>query len=302
MRKLFLYTLLIFITPNIKAQWLVDYGFKFGASNYLGDIGGKDKTRRDFVADMKLSKTRWNTGVFYRRQLRSRDVFIKTSLDYLRIEGDDKLSTNLGRVLRNFNFRNDIFDLSLTGEWVFKEIKDIGNTYRFRNSFRAYLFAGIGVLYSDPKSYYQGKWVSMRHYKSEGYMYSPVVASIPFGFGFYFTFEKRHRFGFEMNFRKTFTDYLDDISSKYVSKAPKDPYAQGLILRTGELDSEFLKENSIAALSHNWGEKRGDNTHKDAFMTINFSYSRVIKGRLSFYNKRYGFLGGRKMKKIRTKF
>lgn len=305
MRKLYILLLCLTFTFSLKSQWLWDYGFSLGASNYLGDIGGKEKTRRDFVADMKLAETRWNGGLFVRYRWRPK-LSLKASFDYMRIQGDDKLSSNPGRHYRNFNFKNDIFELAATGEYFFYEDPDLGNTYRYRNSFRAYVFGGVGGFFTNPKSFYQGEWVKMRDYQTEGYAYKSVVLCIPMGVGFYFTFDKKHRFGFEANYRKTFTDYMDDISGNYPSTPPPDAYSQGLVLRSTQLSPQEISDNPGVYKSHTWGSKRGDKTHKDAYMTLNLSYSYVIRGKSSFYRARNnGFFsrkGKRKMRKIRAKF
>jgi len=62
MKKIYIVLFLQPLTLSMHSQWLWDYGVAIGASNYLGDIGGKEQTRRDFVSDMKLSKTRYNVG------------------------------------------------------------------------------------------------------------------------------------------------------------------------------------------------------------------------------------------------
>jgi hypothetical protein len=304
MKNIFILLFVLCLTTVSKAQWLWDYGFNLGVSNYLGDIGGKEKTRRDFVADIKMSKTRWNVGGFARYKLKPK-VSVKLALDYLRIEGDDKLSSNPARNARNLNFRNDMFDLALTGEYFFYEDNDLGNTYRYRNGFRAYIFAGVGGFYSNPKANKDGTWTKLRPLTTEGVRYSAVGVNIPAGIGFYFTIHKKHRIGYEMNYRTTFTDYLDDISGNY----PDDPSQSGdpsLSLRTGELKPVITKENAGLYKSHDWGEKRGDKSHKDGYMTMSFSYSYVIRGKSSFYRGRYGHFfgkrGGRKMRKIRAKF
>lgn len=304
MKKIVTILVVLFLATGVKAQWLWDYGFSVGVSNYLGDIGGKEKTRRDFVADMKMAKTRWNFGGFARYKLNQK-VSVKLALDYLRIEGDDKLSSNPARNARNLNFRNDMFDLGLTGQLFIYEDNDLGNTYRYRNGFRAYLFAGVGCYYSNPKAFYNGQWVKLRPLHTEGVSYSPVGINIPMGIGFYFTFHKKHRIGYEFNYRTTFTDYLDDISGNY----PDDPSMSGdpnLSLRTYELNPVITKENIGLYKSHDWGQKRGDKTHKDAYMTMSLSYSYVLRGKSSFYRGRYGhFFGKRKrgkIRKIRAKF
>lgn len=304
MKKIFILFFILSITTVSKAQWLWDYGFSMGVSNYLGDIGGKEKTRRDFVADMKMAKTRWNFGGFARYKVKPK-ISLKVALEYLRIEGDDKLSSNPARNTRNLNFRNDMFDLGLTGEVFFFEDNDLGNTYRYRNGFRAYVFAGVGGYYSNPKANKDGSWTKLRPLHTEGVQYKAIGVNIPMGIGFYFTIHKKHRIGYELNYRTTFTDYLDDISGNY----PDNPSLSGdpsLSLRAGELNAVITKENEGLYASHDWGQKRGDKTHKDAYMTMSISYSHVIRGKSSFYRGRYGhFFGKRgrgKIRKIRAKF
>lgn len=304
MKKIFILFFILSLAFSSKAQWLWDYGFQLGVSNYLGDIGGKEKTRRDFVSDMKLSKTRWNVGGFARYKVKPK-LSAKLALDYLRIEGDDKLSSNPARNARNLNFRNDMFDLALTGEYFFYEDNDLGNTYRYRNGFRAYIFAGVGGFYSNPKAFKDGQWVKLRPLHTEGVKYKSLGVNIPMGLGFYFTIHKKHRIGYEMNYRMTFTDYLDDISGNY----PDDPSVSGdptLTKRIDELGGYSSFEDKGVYKSHTWGMKRGDKSHKDGYMTMNVSYSYVIRGKSSFYRGRYGhFFGkrsGRKMRKIRAKF
>jgi hypothetical protein len=302
MNKVLIFAVLTFFCFSAKSQWLWDFGGTAAAANYLGDIGGKEKDGRKGFADLKLAKTRWNFGGFARYKWRPKISF-KASVDYLRLEGDDALSTNPGRKYRNFNFRNDIADMAVTAEYFFYENNDLGNTYRYRNGFRAYLFVGFGGFVSNPKTLYKGEWVALQPKATEGVQYKKFVATIPMGVGFYFTLNKKQRIGFEFNYRKTFTDYLDDISGQYPSD-PGNDYDRGLIIRTNELSSGVIAENPTVAASHTWGAKRGGDKSKDAFLTVGFTYSYVLRGKSSFYRVRNSgfFSKKRKMRKIRAKF
>jgi hypothetical protein len=191
-----------------------------------------------------------------------------------------------------------------TAEYFFYENNDIGNTYRYRNGFRAYIFGGIGAFYTNPKTFYQGQWVALQPYATEGYHYKKYVMNIPMGAGFYFTLNKKNRIGFEINYRKTFTDYIDDISGNYPSD-PGNPYTEGLILRTNELDPAMKAADPAAVEAHTWGAKRGESSHKDSYVTMSFTYSYVIRGKSSFYRVKQSsgfFSKKRKMRKIRAKF
>lgn len=304
MRKLVFSFVLLTILISSRAQWLWDYGVGLGPSNYLGDIGGKEKTRRDFVYDMKLAKTRFNAGAFVRYKWMP-NVSLKLAFDFIRVEGDDKLTTNPARRYRNLNFRNNLYTLSFTGEWVFYEDPDLGNTYRYRNSFRSYLFAGFAAFYHDPKGFYQGQWIKLRPLQTEGVAYSPINFAIPTGLGFYFTFNRRHRIGFEATYWKTFTDYIDDISGNYPAVPPRDNVAKAMSLRTPELGPQAYQDNPGVYMSHTWGQKRGDKTHKDAVLTMSLTYSYVLRGKSSFYRSKFSWFGKKskkRVRKIRAKF
>ena len=193
MKKLSLILVFSFFIHTVKSQWLWDFGVNASAANYLGDIGGGAGTRKNFVSDMKLAETRWNFGGFVRYKWRPK-LSLKLAVDYLRLQGDDKLSANPGRQARNFNFRNDVYDVGFTGEYFFYENNDLGNTYRYRNGFRAYIFAGVGGFMSNPKTLYKGQYVALQPLATEGYQYRKFVANIPMGMGFYFTFNKNLTF------------------------------------------------------------------------------------------------------------
>lgn len=301
MRKIFLNIILISLTGSLYSQWLWDVGVNTGMSNYLGDIGGKDKTARNFLSDMQLSQTRWNAGGFVRYKYRAK-TYLRASVEYVRVQGDDKLTANPARHFRNFNFKNDLVDLGLTAEMVFYENNDLGNTYRYRNSLKMYVLGGVGGVYTNPKTYYQGQWVSIKDYQDAfGFQMKSFVMTIPMGAGAYVTLNKKNRFGVEINYRKTFSKYLDGVSGNYPDTPPPDAYTQGLVLRTKELSKS---ENPEVYDSHTWGAKRGGN-RTDAYMTINFSYSRVIRGKSSFYRVRNGsgfFSKKHKVRKVRAKF
>ncbi len=306
--KYLILILSLFVCTLSKAQWLWDYGGTLGVSNYLGDIGGKEGTRKDFAADLKMASTRLNVGGFARYKLR-RKISVKAALDYLRIQGDDKLSANKARNARNLSFRNDIIDLGFTGEYFFFEDNDLGNTYRNQFGFRAYVFGGFGVFYTNPKALYNGSYVSLRPLKTEGVSYSPIGLNLPLGVGFYFTIMKKHRIGFEINNRITFTDYLDDVSNGWGD--PKNMTPEGVALSNRTVELTNLDPNYAKNFGYNPEtnplNKRGDKNHNDSYLTMSLSYSYVLRGKSSFYRGNYGhfFEKGKKNKvrsTIRSKF
>ncbi len=293
----------LFLSTMLPAQYKWDYGFGLGASNYLGEMGGKDKTRRNFVADMKMAQTRWDVNGFARYKLNQR-ISVKVGLSYLRIAGNDALSTNTGRHARNLSFRNDIFELSVAPQITLYENNDLGSSYRFRLGFKYYVFAGVGVFHHNPKASYKGDMVALAPLQTEGVKYSLWQLAVPMGTGFYFTLKKKHRIGFEYSWRLLFTDYLDDVSTKYIDPSKLgSAQARALANRTNELGTS-IKPDVIGFFKP--GAKRGDPSHKDTYMTMFLNYSYVMRGKSNFYKSRYGSFffkkTRRKVRKIRAKF
>lgn len=303
MRKII--TLLAFVSLPLlsQAQYLWDFGAHVGASNYLGEMGGKEKTRRNFVSDIKLSKTEFAVGGFARYKFTPL-ISAKLGLNWLRIEGADYLSSNPGRVGRNLSFQNNIIELELTGQVFFYEVPDLGRTYRYRNDFKMYAFAGITGFYHNPRAHYNGEWVSLQPLQTEGKRYSRINAAVPVGIGLFFTIEKRHRIGWEFSWRTTFTDYLDDVSTVYADPAAlTSGEAIALANRRNELPENA--EGIPAAKNYEPGSKRGDPSHNDSYLSTSVYYSYVLRGRSSFYRSKYGSIFKHKKykkRKIRAKF
>ena len=164
MKKLCLVLFTLGLSVMTIGQYNLDYGIKAGAANYLGEIGGDEKSRRDFIWDMRLNQTRYATGAFVRYKY-SPLLSINAGLTYLRIKGDDSESTNLGRRSRNLNFRNDIFELSTRAEINVYGNNDLGNRGWYKTDLKAFVFAGVGGFYHNPKaSNPNTRAVSGRHF------------------------------------------------------------------------------------------------------------------------------------------
>lgn len=285
-----------------QAQYAWDVGVHLGGSNYLGEMGGKEQTRRDFVWDMKLGQTRLALGGFARRKI-NRLISVNTGLMYMRIQGADALSTNPSRVARNLNFRNNMFEWYLRPEFTIYQDNDIGGRGRYRTDFRLFGYAGIALYYSDPKGQIdrQGDFYALRPLTTELENYSALGISIPAGLGFHITKKRRHRFGWDFGWRTTFSDYLDDVSTVYAAPGSL-PSAEAVLLanqRATAIGTDLPHPNNYTP-----GDKRGDPTHNDSYLSMTFTYSYVLRGQSNFYRQRYNWVRGDKRvgRKSRAKF
>ncbi len=279
-------------------QYNLEIGFKVGPSNYLGEIGGKDKPSRSFVSDMQVKYTRFAVGAFARYRI-VRFLAVQAAINHLKIQGSDALSTNPGRRGRNLNFKNDITDVQLRSDLYVFGINDVGHTGRYILDFKTYVFAGIAGFMHNPQGTYQSQWIDLQPLKTEGQSYSRFSFSVPAGAGFYMTFLRKHRFGLELTYHTTFTDYLDDISTVY---------ADGLSGVSAEMANKthlVAEEEGIPHIANYApGNKRGDPNDNDAFIYAQFYYSYVLRGKNSFYRQNYSWMkrrGGR-VRRHRAKF
>ncbi|MEO8066892.1 MAG: DUF6089 family protein [Flavobacteriales bacterium] len=325
MRKLYVLIVALLLTGTAKAQYAWDIGFHVGAANYLGEMGGKENPRRDFIWDLKLSQTRWAFGVFARRKI-NRFISINAGLMYLRIQGADDLSIYRPRRFRNLNFRNDMFELYVRPEFTIYADNDIGGRGRYRTDFRLFAYVGAAVFYHNPKGqlYGEGSWVALRPLDTELAGYSQVGFAIPAGMGFHFTFKRRHRIGWDFGWRTTFTDYLDDVSTVYVDpnllpggingqSAQFQDQSQPAIDAAYSADPSLNYDSWILQYGYEAGGPgpsrpkeniRGDPTHNDSYLTMTLTYSYVLKGQSNFYRQRYSWVRGKKRigRKSRAKF
>lgn len=230
--------------PNIVHAQRSEVGVSVGGAFYLGDLNTKKL----------FHNTKLAGGLYYRYNINTRWAF-KFGLTYGRLTADDKSFDNP----RNFNFRNDIFDVSAQMEVNFLKFF-IGSK---KNRVTPYLTAGVAVFFMNPMGYYFDptsdvtKWVSLQKLHTEGQgltgyedvkQYSLSQFAIPFGLGLKWSLGKRVALGVEWTMRLTFTDYIDDVSGFYA-----DP---GRIMSEyGSLAAYF---SDPAEVKYETGARRGD--------------------------------------------
>jgi hypothetical protein len=320
MKKVLFIALLLAAVPAV-AQYQWDYGMKIGAANYLGDIGGKELTRRDFVVDMHLPSTRWAFGGYGRYKF-SKRLALGLNFDYLRITDTDRLTTNPARRARNMNFQNNIFELGARAELTVWYDNDVGNRGYYNPDFKLFVFGGVSGYYHNPQGQifidgelaYDGEWFNLRDWRTEGQEkpYSAFGLAIPAGVGFYFTFNKEWRVGWELSWRTTFTDYLDDISTTFEIPGSDDALATEFVNQSyqaliEEINAENPGESPLSVNSFRYipgfSTKRGDPTHNDSFLTTQLTIGKVIRGRSNFYRSKYSWLKNRTgIRRSRAKF
>ncbi len=218
----------------------------------------------------------------------NRKIAIRTEFAWFQLSGDDaKASIESGRRGRNLSFSSNNFEISAVGIY---NLYPQGRSFYQRPSFNVYGFVGIGLLYFNPTTKYNGQTVSLPSQQTELVKYSLIQPVIPMGLGLRFKLGPFTNLSFEGGFRKTFTDYLDDVSTVH-HDASKFPNAQAYALsdRRGELTPpQALKKD---------GDIRGNPKTNDSYIlySVKLEYYLPVnflqknKSQKTFKNKRKSF-------------
>lgn len=283
MRKIALF-LSILILPFLAISQHLEIGVFGGMSNYLGDVSHQN---------MYLPETHPAFGLFFRYNA-SRYIAGKLSVTHGNISGQDTYSNNPELKSRNLSFRSPVTEFALTGE-----INILGyQPYGLKKIFSPYVFVGIAGFHFDPSTKYDNAWVKLQPLGTEGQgfvqgregKYNKLSFSVPFGLGCKFAITDKVNVGLEAGLRKTFTDYLDDVSTSYISYTD---------IMNSNLPDE--KKELVAALSNRTGESgqfndfatgdaRGNPDNEDwyFFAGVTVSYNFMDNGLVGSRNKNRG--------------
>jgi hypothetical protein len=272
-----------FTRANDWKRYRKEVVFQIGASQFLGDLGGLNKIGTDFSpVDLEFKLTRPAVTIAYRYKL-LKNLNWHSSFNYLLVAGDDKLTTEPYRNNRNLNFKSNVFELATRIEVSLFSNKighryGISNTMGRRKKSRSYEFIGfigIGGFYFNPKGRnpITGVWTKLEPLHTEGQglpggpsKYKKVAISVPMGVAYRMILSKEWCVGIELNYRKTFTDYIDDVSSVYYDRyALEQAYGSTSLLMAdpslGNIPGATAPDGSGN------GAQRGDK-NKDSFLSI----------------------------------
>lgn len=262
-----------------------EYVIGFGAANFLGELGGANQIGTHFVKDFEFSATRPSAQLGIRYKFAKRFA-VKGGFYYQLLNGNDNLTKEPYRHNRNLSFRSNILELSAQAEFYITKEQQ-GHRYKIKNAkgiknydFQAYLFLGVGGFYYNPQTKYHGNWVNLQPLSTEGEglpggakKYSRVSVCIPYGIGAKYSINKDWSVGLEAGIRKTFTDYIDDVSSVYYDNAKlaaaKGQTAAAVADPSLNRYPAELGGDATGAWQSAAGQQRGDTKYKDAYMFLN---------------------------------
>ncbi len=252
MKKIiFLILFSLFSMSNLFSQ-TIEFGAFGGGSYYIGDLN----PGKHFL----LTKPAY--GIIARYVINDR-LALRFNALHGKVAGDDAIAKF--RESRQLKFESGITDIGAQFEFNFFDYF----TGSRNNFVTPYFFAGLSVVLFNPKA----DGIKLQPIGTEGQLdttklfkdrtpYSLSSFTIPFGIGVKYSLSNKIGIGFEWGIRKSFTDYIDDVSTTY--------YIIGSTINPDE-PTEYLSD---PALTHDPLMQRGNSENNDwvAFAGFTITY------------------------------
>lgn len=242
-----------------------ELGLSFGGMNYIGDLNNQSMFGTVNLAGGITARynidSRWSIALFG---------------TYGHIESTDYIAR------RNLSFRSMLAEAGARAEFNFFPYGAHKATLKRSTP---YIFVGVGFFKFNPQALYfdptggVSEWYDLQPLGTEGQglaaypdrqKYKLVEVSMPFGVGYRLRVTDNMHLTVEYGWRRTWTDYLDDVSTTYVGSdllnSQGSSMAATLADRSGEVVPGYV--NGV-------GVKRGDDALDDWYsyfcLTVTFS-------------------------------
>ena len=293
LRVLFIFLLVPFI---VKSQ-RIDIDVFGGMSNYQGDLRSQFFT---FQNANGAAAVMLKVGI-------TNKLYVRTGFSFggLAAYDADNLKQN---VPRNLNFKTAIQEYSAGLEYRFFDPEKFSVT--------PYIFGGAGVFHYNSYTYYDAGGKSEKVYlqplSTEGQgltmypdrkPYSLTQFCIPYGAGIKWQINCNLNVGVELRHTKTFTDYIDDVSSTYVNEAALRDARGQLAVDLAWRQDEY-NGRAYPATDRQRGNPHQDDLYYFAGITVglklndcdngNFSLGGLFNGEHSLFKRSGSGSGGSK--------
>ncbi|MBZ5857874.1 type IX secretion system protein PorG [Flavihumibacter profundi] len=236
-----------------------EVGLAIGASHYFGDLN----------PDLHLNRPKFAMAVFFRKQFHNY-IAVRVSGQFAQVGYADKYyDNNEFQRRRNLSFNSSIWELGLQGDFNF--FKFVPGTEEYR--FTPYVTIGASIFSYDPYAYLNDQKYFLRPLGTEGQgtaaypdrkPYSSMAFAMPFGVGVKYALNSKMNLGFEVLYRFTNTDYLDDVSTTYVGIDKFPPLPDGTPSAAALLQDRSYEIGEPIGIE---GRQRGYSKQNDQFVT-----------------------------------
>jgi hypothetical protein len=246
-----------------------EIGFIGGVSYYLGDLN-----------TIHFKNVLPAGGLVVRKNIDRRFSY-KAELLYLNLAADDgNNSTDTIAINRGLHFKSPVYELSGQIEFNFLPYEPGNALY----TWTPFVYTGVSLFHFNPQAENpaNGEWVDLQPLGTEGQgtsyftdrkEYSLTQVAIPIGGGVKIAVNSSFNIILEYGIRKTFTDYLDDVSTTFVGgNGTAYPIEM----------SQEAQEMSDPTGTHIQGDQRGNDPNKNdwysfAGITLSFKLNNNTK-------------------------
>lgn len=258
----------------------VEFGLGIGPLFFLGDLGGNHGEGTRFVKDVNFPVTNLAKGL-HATIYPAEWIGFRVAINQGRLEGFDSLINDKGgaetyRKERNLHFRSNMWEAYAGIEiypTIFMEMYD-----GLQGKLRPYGVIGVGAFKFNPKARYitpdgREQWIALKplHTEGQGFPeyperkeYSLTSLEIPIGGGFKYYLRENFYVGFELMHRKSFTDYVDDVSTTYIDN---NLFATYLAPEQAAQANQVYYRGATSATRPSVGEQRGNPKQNDSFFS-----------------------------------
>jgi len=283
--------LLIFAGNALKAQYyfydgnyynndlVFEIGGSVGAMNAFTDLGGRKGIGKKFVKDFNFKNTQFCGSMFFTAVYKN-EIAIRLEATVGNVEAYDSILVKVKdnseeRYYRNLSFRSSIQEIALVAEFHPFYIFGDYDEDHYPPSVSPYIVAGIGYFHFNPEAKLGNNWVNLQplHTEGEGFSEYPKVKNyklsqinFPLGIGARYDVSPIINLRAEIVTRFLQTDYLDDVSGRYVDPSVFANYLSGVQLNQALLLNDRHKPGAETAHP---GGIRGNPKNNDSYITFN---------------------------------
>lgn len=263
-----------------------------GFTQFMGDAGGADQIGTNFLADFDFDALRPNFLIGARYRI-NHFIAVRLNLQYGILKGHDQYTSYPGRAFRNLGFRSPLFEWGGLVEFYFIPEQQTGHKHghhhkRIKKSkiVTGYIATGVAGCYFNPLGdYTDGTTYELHLFNTEGQgkvstrePYELTSFVVPVNLGFRFRLNEAFSIDAELCYRKSFSDYMDDISTTYVDPA----------LFAGDPIATYFANPVPGTPGTEPGSQRGDPTDPDGYMflmvNVSWKFSTTSRSVPKYYN------------------
>lgn len=291
MKNKFLIFFLLMVTGSqLKAQYFYndnyyetdffyELGGSIGALNAMTDIGGRKGVGKRGMKDFNIKNTNLGGSAFFGAMYKNAIGF-RIEATFGKVSGADSVlrkvaPSTAGRYERNLSFESSIAEIVGV-----IELHPIEMFWNFKNdnyppAVSPYIVGGIGFFKFNPRTQLNGQWIDLHplHTEGQGFSEYPNVKeyklsqiNFPIGMGARYDISPNINVRAELMYRFLMTDYLDDVSGRYIEPSVFANHLTGNKLTHAIL----LNDRHIPGAAHSTAHPDGirGNPSNDAYISF----------------------------------